>query len=178
MIDHSDFHRRVAFLPFTLVTLKSLIPREYEVEPNTIGDHIRKRRLQLGLYQKDVASMLKIDPNTLLNWEKGYTAPFIENYPAIYDFLGDMPCIIEDESIPALLLESRRRKGWTQEKAAKALGVDPCTWSNWERDGIIHRLTHRRLVAQILSISEDELSKFMKKRWNEKHVGQPFPHDR
>src|SRR3990167_3741304 len=63
---------RVAFLPYVRTTLKSLIPKPWEFEPKTLGEHIKRRRLELGLEQKDVAKQLGVTTDTVLNWEKGY----------------------------------------------------------------------------------------------------------
>ena len=40
----------------SFVTLKSLIPRPYDFEPQTSGDHIGKRRLILGITQEPAAT--------------------------------------------------------------------------------------------------------------------------
>jgi hypothetical protein len=37
------------------VHLKSLIPRPYDFEPTTFGEHVRKRRLMLGLTEAELA---------------------------------------------------------------------------------------------------------------------------
>lgn len=62
-----QLHRRVAFLPFTPVTLKALRPLPYAREPKTLGEHLRKRRLELGLLQKEVAKRLNVDESTVGN---------------------------------------------------------------------------------------------------------------
>lgn len=147
-----------------------MIPKEYDFEPTTIGDHLRKRRLALRLYQKDVASILKVDPNTILNWEKGYSHPPVEYYPSIYSFLGYMPDDSKKDTIPVLLIRYRRTMGWNLASAASALGVDPSTWSRWEKEGVIQQLAHRHLIAKILNISEKKLFDTMKKRWKGKHA--------
>ena len=41
----------------------------------TLGDHLRKRRLELGLRQKDVAKALSVDETTVNNWERHRTEP-------------------------------------------------------------------------------------------------------
>jgi DNA-binding transcriptional regulator YiaG len=76
----------VAFLPFARISLKALIPKEYDFEPISVGDHIRKKRLKLGLFQREVAELLEVSPWTVMNWEKGRTAPPVSSVPAILDF--------------------------------------------------------------------------------------------
>jgi hypothetical protein len=40
---------RVAFLPFVSITRKTLKPNETDFEPRTLGEHIKKKRLELKL---------------------------------------------------------------------------------------------------------------------------------
>jgi transcriptional regulator with XRE-family HTH domain len=60
----------------------------YPKEVTTIGDAIRKRRLDLGLHQKDVAKMIGCDKTSVLNWEKGYNTPRVNKMADIERFLG------------------------------------------------------------------------------------------
>ena len=55
------------------IPLKIQPPEELVKEPVTLGDHLRRRRLELGLYQKDVAARLGVTPSTIWNWEHGWT---------------------------------------------------------------------------------------------------------
>jgi hypothetical protein len=48
----------VAFLRFSHITLKSLIEKPYDFEPKTLGEHVKRRRLKMGLMQKEVAKLL------------------------------------------------------------------------------------------------------------------------
>ena len=43
----------------------------YPEEPTTIGGHLKKRRLDLGLRQKGVAGELRVNFKTYGNWEQG-----------------------------------------------------------------------------------------------------------
>jgi transcriptional regulator with XRE-family HTH domain len=57
----------------------------------TWGDHIKKRRLELGLYQKQVAKQLGVDETTVHNWERNYTRPALRFLPGIVRFLAYEP---------------------------------------------------------------------------------------
>jgi DNA-binding XRE family transcriptional regulator len=61
------------------------------VKPQTVGDHIRKRRLSLKLFQKDVAEQLGVDSTSIPNWEANRSVPEIPYMPAIIRFLGYDP---------------------------------------------------------------------------------------
>jgi transcriptional regulator with XRE-family HTH domain len=54
----------------------------------TLGDHIRKRRLDLGLRQRGVATQLGVNVNTLPNWEKHHSSPQLYLIPRVIAFLG------------------------------------------------------------------------------------------
>jgi len=57
----------------------------------TLGDHLRARRLDLDLKQKDVAPLLGVSVFSLLNWELNKREPEIRFYPRIMVFLGYCP---------------------------------------------------------------------------------------
>jgi DNA-binding XRE family transcriptional regulator len=42
-----------------------------DFEPISLGDHIRKGRLEQGLLQGEAAQQLGVNPWIALNWEKG-----------------------------------------------------------------------------------------------------------
>jgi transcriptional regulator with XRE-family HTH domain len=62
--------------------------KAYPKEVKTIGDAIRKRRLDLGLRQQDVARIIGCDQMSVLNWEKGYNKPTINRMWGIVRFLS------------------------------------------------------------------------------------------
>jgi transcriptional regulator with XRE-family HTH domain len=65
--------------------------KAYPREVKTIGDAIRKRRLDLGLLQRDVAKIVGCDETSVLNWEKGHTTPGATYIPGVLNFLGHNP---------------------------------------------------------------------------------------
>jgi len=73
------------------VCLKSLKKKPFDFEPQTLGEQIKKRRLELGLTQKDVGKILGATSFTILNWEKGKTKPLPTLVPMIILFLGYDP---------------------------------------------------------------------------------------
>lgn len=162
-------HSCVAFLQYARISLKSFIPKPYDFEPKTLGEHVLKRRLFLKLSQPQLAKLLGVAAETILNWELNYRKPSINHTGKLIQFLGYDPELLNPSSIAELLLAKRRELGWSQKVAAKNLGVDPCTWSSWECGGTIMKHDHRRLVASFLGINEDIIGKEMKRQWNEWH---------
>ncbi len=118
-------------------SLKSLIPKSYEFEPKTIGEHVLKHRLFLKLSQPQLAKLLGVAAETILNWELNYRKPSINHIGKLIQFLGYDPESRNSNSIADLLLAERRKLGWAQKVAAWNLGIDPSTLSNWEHGGKI-----------------------------------------
>ena len=162
-------HGRVALLQFVPITLKTLKPKESDFLAETLGQHVRKRRLALKLTQKEIANRLGVDPLTVLNWEKGHTKPPIDSTPAIVRLLGYEPDPPSSRTLEDSLKAKRREFGWSQATAALKLGVDPCTWSDWEKGGTILAKTHRNMIARFLGMPASDVYCAMRKRWNTSH---------
>lgn len=133
-----------------------------------MGEHIRRRRLKIGLTQKEAAGKLGVNPWTILNWEKGRTKPPIAAVPAIMGFLGYDP-FPQPKTLPQRLLAKRRAMGWSIKEAAEVVGADPASWGNWERGHTILYRQHRARVARLLDLSAEALDQEMALRWNRSH---------
>jgi len=152
------------------ITLKYLKRKEPDSQPRTLGEHLKRCRLQRKLSQKEAACILGVNSRTVLNWEKGHTEPPVESMPAFLRFLGYDP-LPEPKTLPKRLLAKRRAMGWSIEEAAQKLGVDPGTWRDWERGETILYRKHRVLVAQLVGLPEGEVDQEMGARWNRSHKG-------
>ena len=64
--------------------------KRYPLQPRSIGEAIRKRRLDLNLRQVDAAKSIGCNEMTIVNWEKGHTRPRRKKYSAIRTFLGPL----------------------------------------------------------------------------------------
>ena len=91
-----------------------------------MGDHIRQKRLDLKLEQKDVAQIIQVSENTVWNWEAKRTEPIIRHYPAIMEFLGYCPWG-HLQTWGERLNRYRIHQGLSLEQFAHELGVDPGT---------------------------------------------------
>jgi transcriptional regulator with XRE-family HTH domain len=140
-------------LPFALVTLKCLKPKEPDFTPETLGEHVRKRRLEFGLTQKEAGDRMGATAVTVLHWEKGKTQPLVESIPAIIAFLDSDP-FPPPTSLSEQLAAVRRKMGWSIKQAARHLGVDPGTWGRWEKMGIPWT-RHQRMVAAFVRAKLD-----------------------
>ena len=124
-------------LPFCGAELlaKKLKNPAYPKSLTTLGDHVRKRRLDLRLRQQDVAATLGVTGSALANWEVNRVTPEFTRLPLIIAFLGYTPSPYNkksDNMIERMKLY-RLTHGLSQEKFAKFIGVDETTVAKWER---------------------------------------------
>ncbi len=93
---------------------------------------MRKRRLDLGLLQKEVADQIGVSAPTVYRWESNETTPPVRFLPRIIQFLGCNP-LPTPRTVAERLLRARKALGLTQKAMARQLGVDPTTLAKWER---------------------------------------------
>lgn len=151
---------------------KCLIPKPWEFEPTTVGEHIKRERLKRGLLQRDVARLFQVDPITILNWETGYTKPQLKDVPTLIEFLGYDPEPPHPITIADHMRARRRERGWSQRQAASYIGVDASTWAGWESGATVMLLRHRELIAGFTGLPVNEVHLTMKQQWNTAH-GKP-----
>lgn len=89
---------------------------------NTVGDHIRRRRLERHLLQKYVAKAIGVTVPTITNWEKNHTQPEFRHMPAIIKFLGYNPTPQADTPAKRLV-QARTALGLNQKEYAEHIGV-------------------------------------------------------
>lgn len=84
---------RIPVLPFCQLTLRATKPRPsaYPASLSTIGDHIRTKRVDLGLRQCDVAEVVGVTTSTVTNWESNRTSPDLRAVPKVIEFLSYEP---------------------------------------------------------------------------------------
>src|SRR5262249_50940858 len=120
-------------------------PRELK----TLGDHIRKKRIELGLRQRDVADLLGAHSQSVNAWERNYREPVLHRLPAIASFLGyDLEAPPADAPLGLRIASKRRSRGLSQKRLAELLGIDEATLRKWERGRIFLRVDER--VRRIL----------------------------
>lgn len=99
-----------------------------------MGDHLRRRRLHLGLFQKQVADLFGASEASVNNWELNERQPEVRFVGKIVDFLGYDPFAVPSAApIGERLRAKRRRLGLAAREACKVIGVDETTLLRWER---------------------------------------------
>jgi transcriptional regulator with XRE-family HTH domain len=121
-------------LPFCNLKLKSPKPltRAYPTELRSIGDHVRKRRLDLGLSQRQVALRIGIDKTSVFNWETGTASPNLRALPGVLRFLGYDPNET-GSTLGERLRAARKARGRSIDELAAEWSVDPTTIWKWEK---------------------------------------------
>jgi transcriptional regulator with XRE-family HTH domain len=99
-----------------------------------VGDHIRRRRLDLGLTQRTLARQLGVREETVHLWETGRARPLPRHFGRIVRFLGFDP-EPGGSDLAGRIRTRRRAEGLTQAELAARLGTD---------EGTIVDLEHRR----------------------------------
>ncbi len=99
--------------------------------PQTLAEHLKKRRLELHILQKDLANQFGVHEQSIGLWERGVGVPMIRHFLQIIAFLGYDP-EPEPESLPKRIAYARRRLGFTQDDLAEALEVDTVSIWRWD----------------------------------------------
>jgi transcriptional regulator with XRE-family HTH domain len=133
-LDFRNFRISIPALPFCKFTLTAPKPTKISQNPQTWGEHIKKRRLELGLFQSAVAKIIGITTSTVTNWEKYHSEPMLWVIPKVIEFLGYIPDLQSIQSLGQRIKAYRLLLGITQEELSRKLKVDPTTLGRWERN--------------------------------------------
>jgi transcriptional regulator with XRE-family HTH domain len=127
--------------------------KPYPKELKTTGDHLKKRRLELNMLQKEVAQRFGITVCTVRNWERNRSNPSLIFIPKIIQFLGYVPYDTSEQDFGKKIAAKRRLLGWNQKELAHRVGVDPCTIHSWEKGEHKPRKLLLRLLAAFFAHS-------------------------
>lgn len=94
----------------------------YPAKLDTLGDHLRKTRIDRGLSQPEVARILHVTPDTVTGWELNRHQPPARLAKTIITFLGFCP--YQAKSLGKQLYYARLITGKTQKEVAKEIGCD------------------------------------------------------
>ena len=111
------------------IPLEIQMPPELTQDPVTLGDHLRRRRLELGLYQKDVAVQIGVTASTIWNWEHGWTID-LKYIPRVIQFLSYNPIPCPDDPLESLAWY-KLVNGLTLENLGAEMNRDPEQLADW-----------------------------------------------
>lgn len=121
-------------MPFTSLRLSRrrprCLPRGYPAAPNTLGEHLRRCRIDRGQTQRTVAQALRVREKTVHLWETSRALPSARHHGAIVAFLGYDP-VPAGDGLPARLDAARRRLGLTLAELADRAGFDEGSLIRW-----------------------------------------------
>jgi transcriptional regulator with XRE-family HTH domain len=148
----------VPFCRQTPFTLKALREKDYSPNPQTLGEHLKKRRRELGLFQREAASRMGIGTDTYANWEKGKTEPVATQFQPVVAFLG-YDRTPAPETLSERLKAKRRELSVTFAQVARYLEWDTGTLSRY-LNGTWHMPPPRAaLLEAFLVAGEAELAR-------------------
>jgi transcriptional regulator with XRE-family HTH domain len=108
------------------ISLKTKRPQKsaYQAELKTLGDHLRRTRLDRRLTQGDKASILLVDTDAVMTWEMNRHQPTAKFAKPIISFLRYLPFTFEGQSLGRQLYYARLITGHTQKQVAELMGCD------------------------------------------------------
>jgi transcriptional regulator with XRE-family HTH domain len=124
--------------------------RSYQSFPITLGDYLRKRRLDLGLRQKDVAAIIQTTVCSIRNWENNLHQPYLQAIPAIINFTGFCP-YDPNLAFHQKLIIWRSVNGIRQREMADLIGVDQSTLAKWEQGKRTPNIKHQQRISEVLA---------------------------
>lgn len=148
--------RGIPALPFchwTLRAPKAPTPR-LPGHLHHLGDHLKRRRLELGLNRTAMAKRLKIEVSAYCRWEKGATIPELHRRDQIAAHLGYRPPVPvpSDAPLGTKVRAWRVAHGLTIAQAARQVGVDPKTLGTLERGRQVSESTRAAASALLATV--------------------------
>ncbi|WP_373417364.1 helix-turn-helix domain-containing protein [Mucilaginibacter phenanthrenivorans] len=120
-----------SILPYSKIVKKPQT-KAYNPHPQTLGEHIKKRRIEANILQKDVAAIIGVSEDSVTYWENERSAPQVQHYPNIIRFLGYYPFDHETKSIAGKLKQVRYCLGLSFEACGELFLVHSTTIRSWE----------------------------------------------
>ena len=125
--------------------------KKYPKSLITIADHLIKRRLDLGLFQKDVARLIGVSEDCITYWENKRSLPFIHQLPGIIKFLGFNPFKKEGDTLSIRIQNYRIEHGLSHKKMGMNIQVNASTVSSWENGNFKPNKASQNKLLSLLS---------------------------
>ena len=149
---------RMVSFPFmnVIIGAKKPLPEDYPEQPVNVGDHIRKKRMDSGLLQREVAEIIGVSTGAVELWELRNHEPHPHSWPCVISFLGYEP-YPPPKTTAEKVKAVRRRLGLTSRELADRFQADPGAITRWEAGGVIRKESHRKTfsgLCELLGLSE------------------------
>ncbi|MCG3165577.1 MAG: hypothetical protein POELPBGB_01345 [Bacteroidia bacterium] len=123
----------------------------------TLGDHIRKTRLERKLSQLEVGKLLSVDEMSVNGWELNRHFPPARHVAKIISFLGYIPTDWKEGSLGKQLRYARLITGLNQEQLAQRIGCDETNLRVIELD---KRTPREETLRKLTEFIKDAFVKF------------------
>ena len=137
-------------LPFS--TTQNRIVRKvkaYPHNPQTLGEHLLKARLDRKLTKKAAAAKMDISPGTIELWETNRCTPDVRSMKKVIEFIGYYP-FDEPKTLSEKIRKHRYVHGLSLQEFGQILGVDGATVWTWENGKYkLLRGTIKKIESQI-----------------------------
>lgn len=139
-------------LPFCKKTLRAIKPKPstYPKSLDTICDHLRQKRLDLGLRHRDIAELMGVNVNTTESWENHHHFPEEKHVAKIIEFLGYNP-IPKGETIGEQLYHFRLTNGYSRVEIGKIIGADDMSIVRWEKNEYLPSKRYLKLLKELIN---------------------------
>jgi DNA-binding XRE family transcriptional regulator len=140
-------------LPFLQMPSTTAIPLKTKPldADATLGDHLRKRRIDLGLLQREVAKLIGVSEDSITYWENGRAKPQIQHMPKIIEFLGYNPLEVEEKNLAGKIKNYRLSHGLSHKKFGKLVEVDATTVGACENETSPPKDANLEMLKRILN---------------------------
>jgi transcriptional regulator with XRE-family HTH domain len=131
--------------PFCHLRLTAALPKPegYPETLRTVGDYLKRRRLDLGLSLEKAGAQLGVDASALKGWEDGRFGVRPRHREKVIAFLSYNP-FPPERPWAKEIREARLARGLTRKGLARILSVNQETVAAWERG-----TPPRRHLAQV-----------------------------
>ncbi len=122
----------------------------FPINPKTIGEHIKRKRMQLGLMQSEVAEIINVSTDCIYHWETNRNKPQINYYQKIISFLEYNPFEINANTLSEKIFAFRCLNGLSSKAFGRLLKVDASTVRSWELgESVPNRTTMIVLISTL-----------------------------
>ncbi|MCK9418234.1 MAG: helix-turn-helix domain-containing protein [Nitrospirae bacterium] len=118
------------------------------MQPKTLGEHIQKRRMDLGLFQRQAADKMGVSAASICSWERG-TEPELRHIPKIIEFLGYVPFDGPDDLFGRLRY-FKKVHGMSFDRLGVAMGRDPEQLVDWLSNGMKPCKRNKEFICSFL----------------------------
>lgn len=135
------------------LTVNALKLKDYAEEPRSLGEHLKRRRRELGLLQREAAAQMGVTVDTLIGWEKNRSKPVASQFNRLISFLDYDPSP-EPKTLAGRVEAKQRRLGTSLAQIARYLRWDPGTLRRY-LNGTWRISPGRRDVLEAFLAAED-----------------------